>query len=108
MHIWRQTETHQTRAPSVTLSVFPPKAFNNTYILIKIEFNWRVIRTYHLLSVAWTRPSEEARLGNARQSPETRLDDGGWGEVRNVFVKKLLDQVLQGAFNQAHYPILYQ
>ena len=76
--------------------------------IFKIEFNWRVIRTYHLLSVAWTRPSEEARLGNARQSPETRLDDGGWGEVRNVFIKKLLDQVLEWTLHQTHDPVLYQ
>ena len=76
--------------------------------LFNIDSNWCIIRTYHLLSFAWTIISVDTSLGNARESPERRLDDGGWGEVRNVFIKKLLDQVLQGALNQAHDPILYQ
>ena len=76
--------------------------------LFKIDSNWCINRTYHLLSVAWTRPSEDTRLVNARQGPETRLDDGGWGEVRNVFIKKLLDQVLEWTLHQTHDPVLYQ
>ena len=79
-----------------------------TFNLFKIESNCCINRTYNLLSVAWSRPSEDTRLGNARQGPEISLDDGGWGEIRNVFIKKLLDQVLEWTLHQTHDPVLYQ